>query len=1735
MKYLPYIFLLLSFNSFSQNEGNIWYFGYNAGLDFNSGSAVAITDGALSTFEGCATICDYNGDLLFYTDGLTAYNKNHNVMQNGTNLAGHSSSTQSAVIIKQPGNNSIYYLFTVDFRFGTLDCRYSEIDINLDNGLGGIVPSTKNTLVLNPSCEKIAAIQHQNGIDYWIIAHEFGSNNFYSYLLSSAGLSAGIAYSSGSVVNLSANTIGYLRASPDGSRLASARSEENVELFNFNNTTGSITFEMTLLTYSGVPQSFYGLEFSPNGNLLYISNVDHANADLYQFNLAAGSQTDILNSQTTLGVMPGAGGALQLAPDGKIYNAQYGTGNNYLGVISNPDIVGAGCNYLPNSFYLAGKASGAGLPTFFSSIFIPPQVDTCIPPQANLPDTIIICNPSVTLTADQAYTYLWSTGETTQSIIVNQSGDYWVQVCDTNLGEVLVYENDFNSFIGSEWSDNTTSTYNSTTVLGSFNNASTTLNLSNLPTHNSIKAVFDLYLLDSWDGNAGPDIWDLSIDGSSAIITTFANTNFGGGIQSYPGNYPSTNASLTGVNQMGLPNICYTGINSISSLYKIDSPFSTHYSSSASIDFSASGLESACNESWAIDSVKIYVDSALSCCATEFVHVELTTPVANLGPDIITCDSLVTLTASAGYSYLWSTGDTTQSIIVDTTGNYQVITCDTFLSQQIIYESNFGIGIGPIWNTTSSFPINGVTALGEFGNQTISLSLNNILPHDSILVEFDLYVISSWDGNGIPICCGPDFITLRTDGIDMMHATFSNTGQLQSYPDDYPVNNPNQSGVDLIGANFSMYNISRTIAHSNSNAVIDFIGGPGLQSLGDESWAFSNVKIYTIFNECCATEDINVQIKCPLTTAIITEPSCNGYADASIDLTFVDGTLPQTVVWESSDNTFLSNMPNITNLIAGEYIVSTTCGLTCPPVIETIIVPEPLALIVPGIASDISCIGLNDGSVDITISALVPLVVSTEWTGPNSFASILEDINSLSAGMYSVLVTDANNCFITQDFEVQEPDSILPNPTITNVSCNGFSDGTALFSITGGTIPHNVNWGTLNPLSLYAGIHTYSITDDNSCMFLGEVIILEPDPILPNPTTTDLLCYGDSTGTAVLSPTGGTAPYNINWGANNPSLLSFGSHLYTITDTNNCPYTDVVNIYQSGPITVFPNPENVSCYGDFDGWCTIDITGGISPYAVDWYGADSLALSAGTYQYSVSDSNNCIITDSVTITQPDSLKVTYITTHVQCYGESTGDIDVSVLLVNPPYSYLWTNTTNPIFIETTQDISNLYAGTYLLTVKDSNLCAIELQIVVSQPTLIIDFLSIQLSDYTGYNIACKGENSGWISVAASGGYIPFTYAWNTGETTDSISNLYKGIYTLIITDGLGCTATTILNLIEPPDNLTGVIQATTDYNGFNISCFNGSDGGIREIPSGGVSPYVWAWQGIQGGEYVINQMAGYYHVELYDNNNCFWEDSITLTEPPPLDIQKISVTDTCDREVGEAYAIVSGGVQDYQYIWSSEDTLSVATNLAQGTYELVIADANNCTDTVWYSIGNLPSPLIDFYAIPKHKRFFEQLDDPFVFIDNTEGFWQNVEYWYWDFGDNNFDIDSIVFHSYQDTGTYDVSLIIVTEYNCIDTITKSVLVDDYDIYIPNAFTPGDYDEINNIFYVYAYGVNNFLMNIYSRWGALLFESDNIKKGWDGRKQGESEICPIGTYVYYIEIENIYGEIFKFEGQIMLIR
>ena len=212
------LFLLISTISNAQKEANIWHFGEFAGLDFNSGAPFALTNGALNTLEGCATIADNIGNLLFYTDGNRVWNKNHVQMPNGFALMGNSSSTQSAVIVQKPGSSNIYYIFTVPFQDQpNIGLRYSIVDMNLDGGLGDI--TTKNIFLYSYLTEKLTAVRHANDCDVWVIAHEYESNAFIVYLLDNSGVNAGPVSNVGSIHSqdwADNNTVGQLKASPDG-------------------------------------------------------------------------------------------------------------------------------------------------------------------------------------------------------------------------------------------------------------------------------------------------------------------------------------------------------------------------------------------------------------------------------------------------------------------------------------------------------------------------------------------------------------------------------------------------------------------------------------------------------------------------------------------------------------------------------------------------------------------------------------------------------------------------------------------------------------------------------------------------------------------------------------------------------------------------------------------------------------------------------------------------------------------------------------------------------------------------------------------------------------------------------------------------------------------------------------------------------------------------------------------------------------------------------------------------------------------------------------------------------------------------------------------------------------------------------------------------------------------------------------------------------------------------------
>lgn len=360
-------FLFFASVVFSQQEASNWYFGKNAGIKFHpDGSVTTLTDGQLSTNEGCASLSNSNGDLLFYTDGVTIWNKNHQVMLNGTGLMGHSSSTQSATIVSKPGSSNLFYVFTLDYEVHPNGFRYSIVDINLDGGLGGVT-TDKNILIYTPSDEKLSIVKHKNGVDFWVVTHGWNSNTFYSYLLSSSGLSASPALSNVGlfVGGLVENVWGYMKISPDGSKLAICHAVQNFELLDFDNDTGLVSNSLVLRTGDGM----YSVEFSPNSAVLYLSVTNPSPYKVIQYDLTS---SNIIGSAFTTLIPSIFPCGLQLGPNGKIYIAEYG--KLKLGVIDNPNTLGAGCNLQMNAVDLAGRMCNMGLPPFVSSFFFNPEI-----------------------------------------------------------------------------------------------------------------------------------------------------------------------------------------------------------------------------------------------------------------------------------------------------------------------------------------------------------------------------------------------------------------------------------------------------------------------------------------------------------------------------------------------------------------------------------------------------------------------------------------------------------------------------------------------------------------------------------------------------------------------------------------------------------------------------------------------------------------------------------------------------------------------------------------------------------------------------------------------------------------------------------------------------------------------------------------------------------------------------------------------------------------------------------------------------------------------------------------------------------------------------------------------------------------------------------------------------------------------------------------------------------------
>ena len=376
----------------------------------------------------------------------------------------------------------------------------------------------------------------------------------------------------------------------------------------------------------------------------------------------------------------------------------------------------------------------------------------------------------------------------------------------------------------------------------------------------------------------------------------------------------------------------------------------------------------------------------------------------------------------------------------------------------------------------------------------------------------------------------------------------------------------------------------------------------------------------------------------------------------------------------------------------------------------------------------------------------------------------------------------------------------------------------------------------------------------------------------------------------------GNGPFTYAWNnsntTNNPTNLTAGDYNVTVTDVYGCTVSDTFTlteppqIIMNADITSDYNGQDISCFGAADASATVSIYGGVTPYNYSWSpsGATTIGanpLDTGYHVATITDANGCIVKDSVYITQPDSLDLSLAPTAVLCFGGTDGGLDLTVSGGTTPYDYVWAHG------PTTQDITNVTTGNYTVTVTDVNGCTKNLSALVDQP---VDSMTIT---FTKVDILCHGDSTGSIDLSVTGGNAPYTFAWNSGQTTEDLTNVPAGIYTVNVTDDHGCVQSITVELIEPNAPLAST------HTQVDILCYGDSTGSFDLTVTDGSPGYTYQWNNGPTTEDQSNLPAGTYIVTITDDHNCTLQDTIILTQPDSLELS-LTQTDVlcfglCDR------------------------------------------------------------------------------------------------------------------------------------------------------------------------------------------------------------------------------------------------
>jgi len=761
--------------------------------------------------------------------------------------------------------------------------------------------------------------------------------------------------------------------------------------------------------------------------------------------------------------------------------------------------------------------------------------------------------------------------------------------------------------------------------------------------------------------------------------------------------------------------------------------------------------------------------------------------------------------------------------------------------------------------------------------------------------------------------------------------------------------------------------VSITFTDASTNSPTswawDFGGGATNSALQNPTVTFNTAGTYTITLTATNAYGNDSEVKTayitiwdrPTATTSVTNVACFGGVTGTVTATPSGGTSPFTYLW--NDPAPAQTTQTATALTAGTYNVTVTDSHSCT-VGASATVTQPASALSSSITAqtNISCNGGSNGSATVTATGGTGTYTYL-WNDPAP-AQTTATATALTVGTWTVTVTDANGCTSVSSATITQPTALTVSMSGTNVSCFGGSNGTATATPSGGTGAYSYLWNDPAPAQttatctgLTAGTWSVTITDANGCTVTGSRTVTQPATSVNASTTgTNVTCFGGSNGTATVTASGGTSPYTYLWNDPAPAQttatctgLTAGTWTVTVTDANGCTATANRIITQpASALSGSTSVVNVTCNGGSNGSATVTVSGGTSPYTYLWNDPapaqttpTATALTAGTWTVTITDLNTCTATANAIVTQPAAISLSTTTVNASC-GNSDGSATVTASGGTSPYTYLWND---PAPVQTTATATGLASGSYTVTVTDAGGCSNTATANINDsgaPTVTIS---------SSTNASCFGVCDGTATVSVSGGTLPYTYLWSSGNTTATATGLCSGTVSVDVTDAAGCNASTSVVITQP------AILAFTIASSTNASCFGVCDGTATTTISGGTPSYTYAWSNGVSTANLTGLCDGAYIGTVTDSHGCTASASISITEPTEL-IASSSVTDvSCFGENdGSATVSVTGGTPVYTYIWSNGGSASTESGLIAGSYVVTVIDSHACSDVIGINV-----------------------------------------------------------------------------------------------------------------------------------------------------------------------------------------